>query len=315
MISRVGSAMRARDAGSVTDVRATITPIAAAPTVKGSEKPSMPMSGLTSTRPSARLMTPKMHRAAVTVAAAIATSCPTHDQVWPSGPARRWKTRTATQAARANWATLKTSLSPRWRRWITRAAPVPSTWASTRSDGTARTRPAASTRSLAENVCTSRFHWTCTTSTSLAAKSAAHSTHGRVTAVGAADKGATTMTNSVTAAAATAPVSSAIRWDGPSRSTLRRPKGPPFVIVVVMPSAPADPGPGQPGPGQPGPGQARPGQPAPAQAGPGQPGPGQPAPAETGPGQPAPGQARPGQPGPGQARPGQPGPGQPGERG
>ena len=74
MISRVGSARRARDAGSLTDVRATITPIAAAPTVKGSEKPSMPMSGLTSTRPSARLMTPKMHRAAVTVAAAMATS-------------------------------------------------------------------------------------------------------------------------------------------------------------------------------------------------------------------------------------------------
>src|SRR3954452_547440 len=56
---------------------------------------------------------------------------------------------------------------------------------------------------------------------------------------------------------------------------------PPFVIVV-MSSAPAQPGPGQPGPGQTGPGQP----------GPGQPGPGQPGPGQTRPGQTRPGQTR-----------------------
>src|SRR3954453_6594374 len=79
---------------------------------------------------------------------------------------------------------------------------------------------------------------------------------------------------------------------------------PPFVIVV-MSSAPAQPGPGQPGPGQTGPGQPGPGQPGPGQPGPGQTGPGQTGPGQTGPGQTRPGQTRPAQTRPGQTRPGQ----------
>src|SRR6476660_1516417 len=120
-----------------------------------------------------------------------------------------------------------------------------------------------------EKVCASRCHWTWTTSASLAAKAAAHSTHGRDTAVGAAGSSRTTMTNSDTATAAKVAVSSMIRWDGPRRNVRTRAATPLFVIDVMGLR------PGQPGPGQTTPGQTRPretgqGQTRPRQAGPGQ---------------------------------------------
>ena len=154
-------------------VRATITPIAAAPTVKGSEKPSMPISGLTSTPAlgqahDAEDAQRRGHRGGGD-GHELSDPRPGLARAGRPGRGRRGPRRSA---ASANCATLKTSLRPRWRRWSTRAAPVPSTWASTRSDGDGEDEPGGQ-HEVAEprRSATSRFHWTCTTSTSLAAKS------------------------------------------------------------------------------------------------------------------------------------------------
>src|SRR3954451_24621383 len=110
---------------------------------------------------------------------------------------------------------------------------MPAACAATRWLGWASTRPAASTRSLMENVCESFFTCTCTGKASLIAKAAAQSTHGRFRAVGAPGSGRTTMTNSATATAASAVVISMIRWGTLSRNARGAVPGEPFVIVVT----------------------------------------------------------------------------------
>jgi hypothetical protein len=164
-----------------------------------------------STRPSDRLITAKMQQLAVAVDSRIATSAANQAQALSDDPDRTPNTMVARQLPRAYCATLKASLRPRWRRCSSSVAPAPSTCASTRWLGVARHSPAARTRSLTEKVCDSRFHCTCTGKASHAAKVAAQSTHGSVTAVGTPGSVRTTMTNSATAAAATVAVNSMIR--------------------------------------------------------------------------------------------------------
>src|SRR3954468_8627768 len=93
-----------------------------------------------------------------------------------------------------------------------------------------------------EKGCRSRCHGTWTTATSLAANATAHSTHGRFRAVGAVGRCRTTTTNSATATAATARVSSRIRWDGPSVN-LRVLIAETLLVVVVIRSRPVRAGP------------------------------------------------------------------------
>src|SRR3954463_14694732 len=298
----VGSPRSASAAGSVAPVRATTSPMPAEPRANGTDSPSSSPSCRTSTRLSRMVMMPKMHRSAVRVDVRTPASAASQVNPSPSPVDRAWKTTTERPAPSPYSARLKRSFSPDCRRCRTRAAPAPTTSAVSRWPGAARRRAAASTRSPMEKLWASCFHCQWTTNTSPRAKAAAQSTHGRFRAVGARGSTRTTMTNSVTAAAATVAVSSMIRWDGVSRPTRLCTASTPLVIVVIS-SGPVRAGPGDAGPGHAGPGHAGPGHAGPGHAGPGHPGPGHPGPGHPGPGHPGPGHAGPGHAGPGHAGP------------
>src|SRR3954453_1550847 len=288
----VGSPRSASAAGSVAPVRATTSPMPAEPRANGTDSPSSCPSCRRSTRFSRMVMMPKMHRSAVKVDVRTPASAASQVNPSPSPVDRAWKTTTERPAPSPYSARLNRSFSPVCRRCRTRAAPAPTTSAVTRWPGAARRRAAASTRSPMENLWASCFHCQWTTNTSPRAKAAAQSTHGRFRAVGAPGSTRTTMTNSVTAAAATVAVSSMIRWDGGSRPTRLCPPPTPLVIVVIS-SGPVRAGPGDAGPGDAGPGHAGPGHAGPGHPGPGHPGPGHPGPGHPGPGHPGPGHAGP----------------------
>jgi hypothetical protein len=78
MMRKVGTARSSSADGSTTAVRETITPMAAAPTVKGTDRPSMPSRGRTSARPSTIDMIRKMQSAAVRVETTAAASAASH---------------------------------------------------------------------------------------------------------------------------------------------------------------------------------------------------------------------------------------------
>src|SRR3954452_16445169 len=314
----VGSPRSASAAGSVAPVRATTSPMPAEPRANGTDSPSSSPSCRTSTRLSRMVMMPKMHRSAVRVDVRTPASAASQVNPSPSPADRAWKTTTERTAPSPYSARLKRSFSPDCRRCRTRAAPAPTTSAVTRWPGAARRRAAASTRSPMEKLWASCFHCQWTTNTSPRAKAAAQSTHGRFRAVGAPGSTRTTMTNSVTAAAATVAVSSMMRWDGVSRPTRLCTASTPLVIVVIssgpVRAGPGDAGPGDAGPGHAGPGHAGPGHAGPGHAGPGHAGPGHAGPGHPGPGHPGPGHPGPGHPGPGHAGPGHAGPGHAGPR-
>src|SRR4051812_4820475 len=113
MIRVVGSASRASAAGSLTAVRATTRPIAAAAIAAGPVGGDIAPNLGRSTRPSETLMTAKMHALPTRFAPTTAARATTQYQVWVIGALRRAYTVVATVPVSANRAVLNTSLSPR----------------------------------------------------------------------------------------------------------------------------------------------------------------------------------------------------------
>src|SRR3712207_8152069 len=88
----LGSASRARAAGSVAADRARTRPTAAEPRVNGRERASISTRGARIARPSDRLMTAKMHRSATTVLPRMAIRAASQSHIPTPGPESRVKT-------------------------------------------------------------------------------------------------------------------------------------------------------------------------------------------------------------------------------
>src|SRR4051794_36113140 len=113
MMRVVGSANRASAAGSLTAIRVTTRPIAAAAIAAGTVGVHIATNLARSTRPSETLMTAKMQALPTRLAQRTAARAASQDQVWAIGALRTEYTVVATVPVSANSAVLKASLRPR----------------------------------------------------------------------------------------------------------------------------------------------------------------------------------------------------------